>query len=117
MKNKYVQIIRLITRIAGALLILLVIAMTVAEGLPTPSQLTDKELALFAAFILMFIGLIIAYKKEILGGVLTSIGYLFFAFTEMSVNNGPIFPLFFVVGVLYIFCGWRDWVEKNKIVY
>ena len=114
METKQVTIIRWTARIAGLLLIAIVVLMMFADGLPNPYELTDKELQLFAAMIIMTVGLIIAYKREILGGLLATGGYVFFAVAEKSINNGPIFPLFFVVGALYLFCWWQDKKERNK---
>lgn len=117
MKTKQVIIIRWIARITGAFLIALVVFMFVADdGPPNPFELTDIELQLFASMTLMFVGLVIAYKNELIGGLIAMGGYIFFDIVEKSINNGPIFPLFFVVGALYLFCWWQDKKERNKIL-
>jgi len=116
MNTKYVTIIRWTARIAGLMLIGLVVLMLFADGPPNPFDLTDKELQLFSAMIIMTVGLVIAYKREILGGLLATGGYIFFAVAEGSLDNGPIFPIFFIIGALYLYCGWKDKKESNKII-
>jgi len=106
-ETKFLRIVRLAARVLSAFLLFIIFLFFFGEGFPNPTTLTAKELLLFAALIIMAAGLIISVKRELHGGVITIIGYLFFAVVNKSVVAGPIFPMFFVVGLLYIFHWWK----------
>jgi len=103
-----VKIIRWLARIIGSLLVLLLITFAIGEGFPNPFTLTLIEFLLFVAVIIMMVGQIVAWNHEGFGGLLQIIGFLFFVVVEGDIFVGPIFPLFFVTGLMYLFCWWRS---------
>ncbi len=108
MTVKHLKIIRNTARVFGAFLLFVVLLFLFGEGFPNPASLSAKELLLFLAFIIMGTGLAVSFKRELLGGILTVAGYIFFAIVNKTVFAGPVFPLFFVVGLLFIFCWWES---------
>ena len=97
----------------GGILLLLILAFLIGEELPHPTILTVDEQKLFAALFAMVAGILVALKWELQGSILTIVGYLFFALVEKKIIIGPVFPLFFIVGVLFLFC-W--WIDKKRVV-
>lgn len=113
MLHKNINTLRWITRIAGGLLLLLMLAFVIGEGFPHPTTLTVDEQKLFTALFAMAAGIFVAFKWELQGSILTIVGYLFFAFFERKLIIGPVFPFFFIVGVLFLFC-W--WVDQKRVI-
>jgi hypothetical protein len=107
-ETKLLKNIRIAARILSAFLLFIVLLFLFGEGVPNPVMLTTKELLLFAALIVMGAGLIISLKRELYGGLITILGYIFFAVINKSILAGPIFPLFLVAGLLYIFHWWKS---------
>ncbi|MGA3020110.1 MAG: hypothetical protein ABSF62_23575 [Bryobacteraceae bacterium] len=64
-------------RIAGTLLFLLFLAFFFGEGPPHLSSLTSTERLQFLCMAALFLGLVIAWKWEGLGGLLTVAGFIF----------------------------------------
>ena len=108
MELKIINIIRWIARITGALLLILIAVFAIGEGFPNPMTLSREELLLFIAVSTMEIGLLLAFKWELPGSLLIIGGYIFFVIVERNILPGPIFPIFFLVGLFYLFCWWRS---------
>jgi len=105
---KYLKIIRLIARVLSAFLLFIVLLFLLGEGVPNPVSLSQKELLLFIAFFLMGAGIIISLRRELYGGVLSIIGYVIFAIINKTIFAGPIFPFFFIVGLLNLIHWWKS---------
>lgn len=111
-----VTIIRWIARFLGIFLFLFFIWFAIQIGSPDFDLMSEQEVRLFAANVIMLMGLIAVWKYEFLGSLLLIGGYSFFAVANYAFWNGPIFPTFLLLGLLHLFC----WVisililEKSK---
>ncbi len=108
MESKNISIVRWFARITGALLLILIAIFIIGEGFPNPMTLSQDELLLFIAVSTMEIGVILAFKWELPGCLLIIGGYVFFVIVERNILPGPVFPIFFLVGILYLFCWWKS---------
>jgi hypothetical protein len=112
--NLIIQAIKWITRIAGSLLVLLVLIIAIgsfaSEGVPssldgTPYTLTIADIIMFVAMFLMTSGLVIGWFKELIASILVVSGYLLFSITNLiSTGNfltGEVTFTFLIVGILY----------------
>ena len=116
MNQNIIQIIRWIARILAALMVALIAFMFVgnaaADGIGPLINLTFRESLMMAAFVVVFVGLILAWKKEKLGGWLVVAGMvLFYLFDFVYSGNfprGPFFPMIALPGILFLLVGYSQ---------
>ncbi len=111
-EDRAVKIIRWTARILGTLLLLLVAAFAIGEGFPNPSKLTTTESLLMVAFVIMLLGIIVAWRWEGTGGALLLVGFASFWAVNIVATlrfwwPGWVFALFGLVGLLFLSCWWR----------
>lgn len=97
-------IIRWIARFLGIFLFLFFIWFAIQIGSPDFNLMSEQEVKLFSANVIMLLGLIAVWKFEFLGSLLLIGGYSFFAIANYAFWNGPIFPAFLLLGLLHLFC-------------
>jgi peptidoglycan/LPS O-acetylase OafA/YrhL len=109
---------QLLARILSGMMLLLVISIMIADILigPIPEEFpfTPIEVLLFAFLFMSLTGLIIAWRREILGGILTISGMLLFTLTN-SLDSGYlrfnwVFAAIALAAALFLFSAYR----KNK---
>jgi hypothetical protein len=93
-------------RIAGTLLFLFFLAFFFGEGPPNIFRATARENALFLGMAALFIGLILAWKWEAWGGLLSVAGFVLMAILERNHLGMPALRPPAVVGVVHIVCWW-----------
>ncbi len=121
--NLIIQTIKWITRIAGSLLVLLVLIIAIgsfaSEGLPstldgTPVSLTSADIVMFVAMFIMTVGLVVGWFKELIAGILVVSGYLLFSITNLirtgNFLTGEVTFTFLIVGILYM----TVWILERK---
>ncbi len=111
---QFLKIIRLTSRILSFFLLVLFIAFAFGEGLPFINEVTSHETLLFIAVFIMLVGVIIAFKYELVGGSFMILAYVFFSIVSKQLIAGPIFPLFLLIGLLYIYYWWKTKRESNN---
>ncbi|MDH3575429.1 MAG: hypothetical protein OET57_15240 [Desulfobacteraceae bacterium] len=99
--------IRWIPRVVGTLLFVMLIVFAIGEGVPNPiEQSLVVQIEMLAMFIMWF-GLLIAWKSELIGGMLVLLGYTCFCGVEWQTPSIKFpFGLFLFVGLLYMFSWW-----------
>lgn len=116
MNNVVLRVIRWIARILAALIAAIIAFMFVgnaaADGIGPLIKLTLRETLMMAAFVAVFLGLILGWKREKVGGWLVVVGmvlfYLFdFAFSG-TFPRGGFFPLIALPGLLFILVGYSQ---------
>lgn len=112
-EQKLITVLRWVTRILGMLTVLLFAVFFIGEAdFSQPINLTTGEIFLMLCIpVALIAGIIIAWKKEILGGIIIVISV--FAFNIISmILEGFTFELemglFLFIGLLYIICGIAD---------
>ncbi|MCT4604328.1 MAG: hypothetical protein N4A59_15670 [Marinifilum sp.] len=106
--NLVVSIIRWVARFLGIFLFLFFVWFAIEIGAPNLDIMSNQEVKLFIANILMLIGLIVVWKFELIGSLFLLGGYIFFSIANYSFWIGPIFPIFFLIGILHLFCWFAD---------
>lgn len=68
-------VIRWIPRVVGSLLFTMLIILAVAEGVPNPMKQPPAVRIEMTAMFIIWLGLLIAWKSELIGGLLVLPGY------------------------------------------
>lgn len=104
---KFMQIIfiiRWIARIIGFFLLTFFIWFALRIGGPDFSIMNNQEFGLFISNMVMLIGLIITWRWEFIGSMLLIGGFISFSIINNAFWIGPLFPAFFLVGLLHLIC-------------
>lgn len=120
MNAKTAQIIRWTSRILAALMaaliLLIFIGEAVADGLGPFSDLTLREQLMMVAFFTAFLGLILGWLREKLGGWLVVGGLAAFYLLDLVFSGtfprGVTFLMIVLPGLLYLFSGYSKLESK-----
>jgi len=109
MNRLFVPVMRWTARIAGSLIALLFLAIFVGESLSAgPPNLLERplpEIIEFGAIILAWLGLLLAWRLQMLGGLYTLVGLLIFMIVEGKLWINWVFGLLGLVGLVHLLCG------------
>lgn len=116
MTGKTAQIIRWTSRILAALLAAMILLIFIGEaaagGLGPLGVLTLREKLMMAAFSTAFLGLILGWSREKLGGWLVVGGIAAFYLLDLAFSGtfprGATFLLIVFPGLLYLFSGYSN---------
>lgn len=108
---KVVKILRWFARILAGLLILILLAFFVGEGIPNPVHLSHRELLLFIAFLVMISGLLFGWRKEGISSLLVLGGFVFFVVINHGIRLNFIFATIPLTGILFLIV----WLLKKKL--
>lgn len=101
-----VAVLRWITRILAVLVALLIAMMAIGQGgPPNPFRFEGKVAVELVAMYVMWTGLLVGLKRDIIGGVLVLGGFTAFMTAEGRILMGLGFGPFPIVGLLYIVTG------------
>jgi hypothetical protein len=124
MKKSHVNGVRWLARILGSLVLLFVLLLVIGEGLfmePPPGSsgmLKGRDIPLMAGMIIMLVGIVVAWFREGIGGLLMIGGVIPFLVDELKSEKGfnawflVIFP---IIGLLHLFCWWQSRRLKAKM--
>jgi hypothetical protein len=116
MSSNVLRVVRWITRFLAALMAAFIAFMlvgnAVTDGVGPFFKMTFRESLMMASFLVVFLGLILGWKREKLGGWLVVGGmvlfYLFdFAFSG-TFPRGWFFPLIALPGLLFLWIGYTQ---------
>ena len=113
--NKTLRIVRWIARISAgimaALILLIFVGEALDEGFEPFLHMTVRETAMMAAFFAVWLGLLLGWKWELYGGLLTVCGmvafYLLVYLFSGTIPRGPFFLVFASPSLLFIYYGWQ----------
>ena len=111
----HVLVIRWIARITASLMAALMLVIFIGEGLASGGglipRLTGRETAMMIAFAAAWLGLLLGWRWELVGGLLTVSAMIAFYLLDYAFSGsfprGPYFLLFFSPSLLYVYCGWQ----------
>jgi hypothetical protein len=113
LNKKIIKGIRWFNRIVGSLLVLFVLFMFIGYAIEPQGTGEIKSIAipLFAGMGLMVGGIIVAWFREGLGGLVTVGGFILFLGVELV--SGRDFDAWFlgtfpIIGLLFLFCWWQS---------
>jgi hypothetical protein len=121
MNEKIAQIIRWTSRVLAALLaaliLLIFIGEAVADEMGSLNVLTLREQLMMAAFFIAFLGLILGWLREKLGGWLVVGGMAAFYLLDLVFSGtfpqGATFLLIAIPGLLYLLSGYSNSESKT----
>jgi hypothetical protein len=99
----FLMITRWSGRMAGLMLVGLVMVFAIAEGIPNPALQPVSVRVQLVALASILVGFIVGWFREGVGGGLALLGFALFCGTELSTNGefpGGAIPLFAVPAVL-----------------
>ena len=119
--DKTVRVVRWIARIAAAvmaaLILLIFVGEAFADGFESILNLTVREIGMMMAFFAVWLGLLLGWKWELYGGLLTIFGvgafYLLDYLFSGTLPRGPFFLIFATPSLLFTYCGWQT-MKKQK---
>jgi len=114
--RKLVRILRWIARILAsimaAMILLFFVGETLGEGVQSLSHMTVREIVLMFTFFALWLGLLLGWKWELLGGLLTLCAII--VFYALNILFAGIFPKgpFFIASafpsLIFLYCGWQN---------
>lgn len=103
-------LVRWIARILAVVLALLIVTLLIIEGV-NPFLYTTGESILIISLLAIWVGFIISWQWEGIGGTLIIGGGLAFYLITLSISGrlpgGWILPVSFIPGVLFLYCWWK----------
>lgn len=120
--NQAVRVVRWIARLSSALTAALMLLIFVGEGLnegfAPMLHLSARETAMMIAFIVLWLGLLLGWKWELYGGLLTVCGMIAFYLLDYLFSGtfprGPFLLLFAYPSLLFIYCGSQTHKQPNS---
>ena len=90
-------------RLLGALLVIMIIVIAIGEGMPNPfTQPFDVQLGFFA-LTLIVLGILVGWRWELAGGVLSLAGWCLFFGSVIGIKRLNVFvSLLALPGILYL---------------
>jgi hypothetical protein len=106
-ERRVVVISRWTARIIGIVILGLIVALAIGEGVPNPLRGSFREHLLGIGILTMLIGQIVAWRWEGIGSVFILGGLALFAIVNHGVLLNIVFGSWLVTGLLYLICWWR----------
>jgi len=108
--------VRWIGRILGVLLVGLFLVFMIGQGF-NPLTLNGTEIRLASALFIALAGMLLVWRRELLGGTMVVAGMLAFYSINFATSgrlpSGSIFPLCFVPGILALVCWWKGRMNSS----
>lgn len=100
--------VRVAARFLGGVLFLMIAMFAFNEGIPNPLTFSFRDGLTFFAFVVMLGGLILAWIREGLGGLIVLIGYGLFIIVNPDSNLFGVVSIFPVTALLFIIYWWQS---------
>ena len=110
--SKLRWIARILASIMAALILLFFVGEILSEGLQPLLHMTFREFLMMFIFFALWLGLLMAWKWELLGGLVTLCAVIvFYALNFLFTGilpRGPFFLIFAFPSLLFLYCGWQN---------
>lgn len=106
-----VVVSRWTARTIGIPLFALLVLLTFGDGAPNPLTASRREILFVAVALTMLVGLVLAWKREAVGGLLILGGLVLFATADEAFLLNIVFTPWLVTGLLYLVC----WLGKRRV--
>ena len=114
-ESKTVHVVRWIARISSGIAAALILLFFIGEGLTGGFEpllhMSVRETLMMVAFVALWLGLLMGWKWELYGGLLTACGLAAFYLVDYLFSGtlpGVLLPLIFVLpGLLFLYCGFQ----------
>lgn len=102
-------IARILAGVTATLILIIFVGSGLAEGFEPLLHLSAREATMMIPFAAVWLGLLLGWKWELYGGLLTLCGLIVFYLLDYSFSGtfprGPFFLLFASPSLLFIYCG------------
>ena len=113
--EKVLKLVRIITRGAAPVLLLLMIALAIGQGgMDRLIHLTFEEGLILGGIVCMFFGMVWAYQNEIAGGIIIVLVYIIVALTYGKLFPNAFLPIFLIIGILNIYLGIMETLLRRR---
>ncbi|MFP4394505.1 MAG: hypothetical protein ACLFTI_04495 [Anaerolineales bacterium] len=114
--SRTLSIVRWIARIsaglAAALILIIFIGEGISEGFEPLLRLTARESLMMVAFFAVWLGLVLGWRWELYGALLTIGGLIAFYLLDYLFSGtfprGPFFLIFTAPSLLFLYCGLQE---------
>jgi len=110
--------LRWCTRILGVLVVGLFLLFIAGDGFD-PLKLTSFEIPLVLALFIALTGMLLLWRRELLGGVMVIGGMISFYSINFVASgrlpSGFVFPVCFVPGILAVVCWWTARKSRSQL--
>jgi len=104
-------IARIYASVMAALILLIFVGEALADGFEPILHLTVRETKMMIAFFAVWLGLLLGWKWDLFGGLLTICGVAAFYLLDYvfsgTLPRGPFFLILTSPGLLFIYYGWQ----------
>ena len=115
LESKTTRAIRWIARVLGLLLILLTLFLAIPELMTEHNPNAEPTpIAMILAGVLMLGGLGLAWKWELIGALISIVGFIGVGILNQDAMTKPMMYLFPLTAILFLICWWLS--KKEKIV-
>ncbi|RZT96467.1 hypothetical protein EV201_1105 [Ancylomarina subtilis] len=102
MQKLLTVIFRWLARLLGIFLFLFFAWFAIEFGIDDPNKMSPHLLKLFYSHMLMMFALVLVWRFELLGGLILVIAYSYFSVINHTFWTNPIYPIFFLIGLLHL---------------
>ncbi len=114
--DRTLTIVRWIARISAgltaALILIIFIGEGISEGFEPLLHLTARESLMMTAFVAVWLGLVLGWRWELYGALLTISGLIAFYLLDYLFSGtfprGPFFFIFAAPSLLFLYCGLQE---------
>jgi hypothetical protein len=103
-----IVVVRWTPRILGSMLLILIAAFAIGEGIPGPIKESLHEQVLTIGVQAMIFGQIVAWKWEGIGSLIILGGFALFAIVNHGVPLNIVYAPWLITGLLYLACWWKQ---------
>lgn len=108
---------RILASVMAALILLIFVGETLGDGVPSLFHMTVREILMMFSFFALWLGLLLGWKWELLGGLLTLcavvVFYVLNFFITGTFPGGPFFLILAFPSLLFLYCGWQNRKRTN----
>lgn len=112
-ESEKVLVVRWIARISAGIAAVLILLIFIVEGFTGGFEpllhMTIRETLMVVAFVALWLGLLVGWKRELYGGLLTVCGIAAFYLVDYlftgTLPRGPYFLIFASPSLLFLYCG------------
>jgi hypothetical protein len=114
--NPLATVSRWIARIIGTLQVISIVIIAVGEGMPNPLSQTLEVQIGFLALALIMIGILVAWRWELAGGIISLAGWCLFVGSVIGIKRLNVFvSLLALPGILYLISAWLRRHNQRQI--
>ena len=115
LENKTAKVIRWIARIIGLLLIVLTLAFAIPQLMSDPKPTAEPvPIVMILSGVFMLGGLGLSWKWELIGALISLVGFIGVGILNPDVMKMPMMYLFPLTAILFLICWWLSKSQSTK---